>query len=65
MIPGPWDECWRCPNCGTELAMGNGRRGGGNAIVTFPQPPHCWCGREMEQATEIGVRPEDCTGEAA
>jgi hypothetical protein len=39
------------------MAMGNGKRGGGNAIVEFSQPPRCYCGAEMEQVTNIGLEP--------
>jgi hypothetical protein len=49
-----------CPHGHTRIGMGNGKRGGGNAIVIFDRPPYCFCGAEMEQVTEIGVRPEDC-----
>ena len=53
-----WDEAWYCPACGTELAWGNGRRGGGNAIVKFTQAPRCYCGEEMEQGN-VTLDPED------
>ena len=52
-----WDECWECPRCHNGWAMGNGKRGGGNAIVTFISPPRCGCGAEMEQVTSIGIDP--------
>lgn len=54
-----WDESWRCPAGCSGIAMGAGKRGGGNATVTFDRPPRCHCGREMEQGS-IGIEPEDC-----
>ena len=56
-----WDERWACPvHPEMWFAMGNGRRGGGNAIVKMTQPPKCMiCKRETEQVLDVPIQPED------
>ena len=35
---------------------------GGNVVITFTAPSHCFCGREMEQVTSVGVEPQEAHG---
>lgn len=53
-----WDEQWACPVHETGIAAGSGKAGG-SCVVTFTEPPKCWCGREMEQRTDFPIQPEE------